>query len=298
MDSFGGTVGTDSYNAFNAQTNIHLAVVHDYRRPGQVMSAGQIAAAKTPGTLLQLNWKPAYSWADAAGGNATVNAQIDDMANSIKSLGNHSIILTLFHEPENDVSGGASGCASSIYKGTSGTPADYRAMWANVEARFAADGVTNVSWSMNYMNYVVWDCMVDDLWPGNNLVDWLLFESYTYDGTTFDSNTAPFYNWLTKNSDATHDYLSKPWGLGEFGSRVSSNAGEEQFYSDIKTDIDNNTYPKLKLYSVFDAVGFVGDYRVAYNWQSQSDPTELARFENLWHDPAIQAGDLSVDNGT
>lgn len=296
MNSFGGSNAFDQLSDFNAGAGTHLDLVHDYRQPGQVLSPHDIAAAETPGDVLQLNWKPAWTWADADGGNATVNAQIDAMAASIKSLGSTHIIVTIFHEPENDVSGGAAGCPSTIYKGTAGTPDQYKAMWANVEARFAADGVTNVAYAMNYMAYSGWDCMVNDLWPGNNLVDWVLFESYsTYGVGGYIPTTAQFYNFLTQNSDADHDYLSKPWGLGEFGDVEASLTGQEQYFLDIKTSLDENLFPKLKLYSTFDDAGY-GNSLVAYNYLDQPDPIELANYVKLANDPNVQSGNVSADS--
>ncbi len=295
FNSWGGGDIMSEYNDAEAGTGAHLVLDHDYRRPGQVLSPSDIELAKTPGALLQLNWKPANVWADANGGNATVNAQIDAMANSIKSLGSTKIFLTLFHEPENDVSGGASGCSSSIYKGSAGTPADYRAMWANVEARFNALGVTNVVWVMNYMNYPTWDCMVDDLWPGNSLVDWVLFESYSYgNSSSFTASTSHFYNLLTSESDSTHDYLSKPWGIGEFGTNATVASVHDTYFTGIKADLDSNEYPNLKLLSVYDSTGPQGDFEVAYNDSGQPDPANLAAFISLAKDPSVTDGDAAA----
>jgi hypothetical protein len=294
LTSFGGSDIQSAYNNFNAGTGLDVTLDHDYRRPGQVLSPADIAIAKTPGAILQLNWKPVYTWADADGSNATVNSQIDAMANSIKSLGSTKIFLALYHEPENDVSGGAAGCPSSIYKGSAGTPDDYRAMWANVEARFAADGVTNVVWAMNYMGYQTWDCMINDLWPGNNLVDWVFWESYSATGDSFANETGRVYNLLTAQSDATHDYLSKPWGVGEFGTRANTSAGQIAYYQALQHELDTNMFPKLKLLSFFDNIGAAGDWRVAYNANGQSDPAELSAFETLANDPLITGPEAAV----
>ena len=62
--------------------------------------------AKRPGTIALVNWRVANRWADGDGRSATVNAQIDGMANSIKALGTTKIMLTVHHEPENDISPG------------------------------------------------------------------------------------------------------------------------------------------------------------------------------------------------
>jgi hypothetical protein len=294
LTSFGGSNAFDALSDFNSAAGTHMILVHDYRTPGQVLSPHDIAAARTRGDVLQLNWKPAWTWSDADGGNAGVNAQIDAMAGSIKSLGSTRIIVSLFHEPENDVSGGAAGCPSTIYKGAAGTPAEYRAMWANVEARFAAFGVDNVAWAMNYMGYPTWNCMVDDLWPGNGLVDWVLWDPYAA-GTndTFVKDTSTFYDFLTQNSDASHNYLSKAWGLGEWQTDQQSRAAQESYYLGIKSALDNETFPKLKLLSTFDSPGY-GDLRVAYDYRSVYDPTELANFVALANDPKVLLGNASA----
>ena len=56
-------------------------LVHDYSNPGSVLNTNQIYYALRPNTTLLLNYKPSLSWAAASGGNASVNAQIDALAN-------------------------------------------------------------------------------------------------------------------------------------------------------------------------------------------------------------------------
>jgi hypothetical protein len=297
LTSFGGSTVASALTDFNSQSGSTVSVDHDYRRPGQTLSPGDVQAAQMPNTLLLLNWKPASIWADANGGNATVNSQIDAMAQSIKALGSTKIFLTIFHEPENDVSGGASGCPSTIYKGSAGTPADYRAMWANVEARFAALNVTNVVWTMNYMGYSGWQCMVDDLWPGNSLVDWILWDPYASNNVTFAQSVSPFYNEMTSMSDAAHNYMSKPWGLGEFGDGSNSDANEQDFFSTVAQSLNANQFPKLKLLTLFDSIGTTGDYRVAYNPAGTWDAAKVADLQVLSQDPAIQGGRNSIAGG-
>jgi hypothetical protein len=292
--SWGGADIMSQYTAAQDGTGAHIVLSHDYRRPGQVLSPYDIQVAKTPGAVLQLNWKPSYAWADSDGSDASVNSQIDAMAASIKALGSTKIFLTIFHEPENDVTSDPN-CPNVAYKGSAGTPSQYRAMWANVESRFSADGVTNVVWDMNYMNYPPWDCLVNDLWPGNDLVDWVMFESYSTNTTTFSSSTGHFYDLLTNQSDPAHDYLSKPWGIGEFGTSATTASVRDSYYSGVKTALDTTEFPKLKFLSVFDAVGIGGDYRVAYTDTGAPDPASLADFMTLLRDPAITTGDNTVN---
>jgi hypothetical protein len=295
VHSFGGSDIVSENDDFNAGIGMKMAVAHDYRTPGQVLSGPDVTMAERSGTFLLLNWKPSWTWGPAGGSDASVNAGIDAMAKSIKSLGNHKIMLSVYHEPENDVSGGASGCASSAYKGNSGTPAQYRAMWANVENRFNALGVTNVVWSMNYMGFGNWNCMVDDLWPGNSLVDWVLWDPYGRDGGTFSGSVGSFYNSLTAMSDSTHNYLSKPWGLGEFATNAHLESDRKAYYSNMKSTLDSNLFPKLKLLEVWDTFAGPGsDYRVAYTYDDKPSPSELNAFKAVAADPTIASGRVSI----
>jgi hypothetical protein len=251
------------------------------------LSADDIYYAGRADTILLLNWKPTGTWSDAAGGNAGTNATIDQMANSIKSLGNHKIMLGIFHEPENDVTnGGSPSCGSSItYKGSAGTTTDYVNMWHNVRARFDAAGVTNVVWVMNYMGYSTWNCMVKDLWPGNSYVDWVTWDPYmTNNATSFNGAVSPFYNVLTSSTDSSHNFTSKPWGLSEWG--VDPAVDQAHAYADYdgaKAAVDNGTFPNLKLYVVFDAVNPV-DFRILYSGSSTKDTTELSHYSAFAND--------------
>ena len=102
------------------------------------------------------------------------------MAASIKALGTTKIMLTLYHEPESDISpGGAPSCPTLTLNGTSGSTADYVNMWHNVRERFDALGVTNVVWVMNYIGLRRrGTASTKDLWPGNDYVDWVMWDPY------------------------------------------------------------------------------------------------------------------------
>jgi hypothetical protein len=295
--SFGGANIAERFENFNNASGSTLSAVHEYKQPGERLSPIDRGLAHLPGTLLTVAWKPSQQWSDADGGNASVDGGIVSMARSIKKLGSTRILLTIFHEPEYSVSSGAAGCPSSIYKGNAGTPAQYRAMWANVEKIFAAHHVTNVVWAMNYVGYVGWNCMIDDLWPGNDLVDWVLWDPYESDHNSFSASAGSMYSALTARSDVDHDYLSKPWGLGEFGDEASSNSFQESFYSTVKAALDSNEFPKLKLLMAFDSTSNLGDTRIAYDRTGHYDAAELANFNALDEDPVIVGGRESVDAG-
>jgi chitodextrinase len=278
-------------------------IAHTYHPVGSnTLSSLDMYFANRPGTMLFTNWKPTATW----GNIATQNAAIDSMANSVKSLGSTKIFMTLYHEPENEVSpGGDPNCPNVTYKGSAGTVADYRNMWAYVENRFAADGVTNVVWAMDYMNYSPWDCLEYDLYPGDNLVNWIVFDSYgTSASPSYNTTVSHFYNLLTTESGdpaSNHDFLSKPWGLAEWGETGTTTAQEEAFYDDAKTALDNNTYPKLKMYLIYDSNSQASptgaNLRVGYDDNGTLDPTKGAHYYAFANDPNI-TGSWQFADGT
>jgi chitodextrinase len=236
-----------------------LDFVHDYRGYGAVLSNFDISMVNRANTYLQLNWKAVDTkWAMGDGRDATHNSNIDRMANSIKSVAPKKILLAVFHEPENDVTAGTAGANCAVdYKGTYGSPAEYRAMWQNVRNRFDALGVTNVVWAMNYMGYQGHDCLVSQMWPGNHLVDWVQWDPYDGGTATFATSISRFYNFLTNTSNANNDYNSKPWGVAEFGywnqNGDSTPTEAVKYWQQAKTSIETNQFPKVKLWSVFDS---------------------------------------------
>ena len=198
-----------------ARIGRQLDIVHEYLGTGNITLTNDVVTmAKRPDTIALVNWRVATRWALGDGSSATVNAQIDGMANSIKALGTTKIMLTLHHEPENDISpGGDPNCPTTTFVGTSGAVSDYVNMWHNVRARFDALGVTNVVWVMNYMGWKAWNCVVKSMWPGNDHIDWVMWNPYPKTAT-WTAFVNLFYNYLSANSDAQHDFLSKPVGPG------------------------------------------------------------------------------------
>jgi hypothetical protein len=173
-------------------------------------------------------------------------------------------------------------------------------MWQNVESRFKAAGVTNVVWVMNYSGYKAWDCLVPAMWPGNNLVDWVTYDTYSSsDATTWDSTVGRFYKVLTSDNSSTNNFQSKPWGVGEFGDcKTTDQAHVYQYYGQAKTALDANSYPKLKMYMVYDdngngaGMGCLTEYSVT----GTLDQTEQTDYNAFANDPRFT--DAYYENGT
>lgn len=256
------------------------------------LNSTEIYFAKRPNTYIQVNWKPASTWAAASGGNATINAQIKQAADNIKAVAPHKIFLTIWHEPENDVSAfdnsaEQSACQSDSnfkgLKGSAGTPDQYKAMWQNVENIFKQQGVTNVVWAMNYMSYPPFYCLVPQLWPGNQSVDWVLYDTYGHSKGYTDTAGA-FYKVLQQDSSSSVDLNSKPWGLGEFNDCTPKEPQDTiTYFNDAEAAFKANTYPRLKMYLVYaDTGNNAGPGCLTnYNANGQPYPAKQAAFNQL-----------------
>ena len=277
----------------------HLDIFRFYHKPGDLplsktsaTGKAEIHFAERAGTYIQVNWKPANTWAAAGGGDSSVNAEIKQVAVNIKALAPHKIFLTVWHEPENDVSAfdnstQQAACKSDPnfkgLKGSAGTLDQYQAMWQNVEKIFKQQGVTNVVWAMNYMSYAPFYCLIPYLWPGNQLVDWVLYDTYGHSKGYADTAGA-FYKVLQRDSNASVNLDSKPWGLGEFNDcdpKVPQDA--ISYFNDAKTAFQANTYPKLKMYMVYaDTGNGAGPGCLTnYNASGQPFPAKQTAFNQL-----------------
>lgn len=236
-----------------------------------------------PNTILFIDFKPTLLWGSANGMDAQVNLRIDQMADSIKAAvpTGKKVMLSVSAEPEADISSGVN-CTSLDQNAQSGSPAEYKEMWRNVRNRFDARGAgAKVVWAMGYGGYSPWDCVVKDLYPGNELVDWITWSPYVGDGNTWASDAGRFYAILESLSDETHNFVSKPWGVAEWGSWHTNQEDAYTLYADAKKTLEEGAYPRLKLYSIFDAIG-AKDSRIEYNGVTQqTDAAELGAYREF-----------------
>lgn len=285
----------------NAATTIthKMDVPHVYHPSGQTLFNGDAQRALNdtslygnPNNPLLVNWKPGNRWADTANGAA--DSSIINSARAVKALGSRKIFLTLWHEPENDnVNDEGVNITGNCKRptGNSGSAADYRAMWRHVREVFNQQGVTNVVWFWNPMGYVgnnAWDCIVKPLYPGNDLVDWIMWDPYSSNTGDFVGSVSKFYNWMIQNGDrGQYNFESKHWGLAEFGSNSDPNLAAgywRKAKEAIGTNWDNNTFKNIKLYSVFDTSsngGTNGGLRVGYNNLGNIDVGEQTVFNEF-----------------
>jgi fibronectin type 3 domain-containing protein len=262
-----------------------MDLVHIYVTDKPTMTTYEKQVASTPGRIALVNWKVSTDWGNAADG--TLDDKIDVMADSIASIP-QKVMLTVAHEPEDNLSptGADQTCPTSQKTDSRGTPADYVAMWHHVRERFDAKGVGNVVWVMNYMGYSKYFGCAERLWPGNAYVDWVMWDPYPTGSSSYEKTVGGFYSYLTEHSDAEHDYLSKPWGLAEWGYIGTSQPAAYAMYADAKNALHTNLFPKLKAYLIWDNVG-AGDERVGYDSLGNPDPQEQAAYNSFANDPTF-----------
>jgi hypothetical protein len=290
--------GIQQFRYLEQMLGHHLDIFRDYHNASGTGPIGSLPLnqdelyfVKQPDTYLDVNWKPAGDWAQADGGDAAVNADIRKVADSIKAVAPRKIFLTVWVEPQDGVSGGTN-CPGLV--GKAGTPAQYRQMWRNVESIFSAQGVDNVIWTIDYMSYPHFSCLVPQLWPGNSLVDWVLYDSYDHDnstGTNWANTVGRFYQTLEHDSSPSVDFDSKPWGLGEFNTcKNNSPANIEQYFLQAKQSIDADTYPRLKMYNIFATTGggtASPGCLTDYGPNGKPDPSKNALIKSLFSGPVF-----------
>ncbi|MDW3214192.1 MAG: hypothetical protein R8G01_09365 [Ilumatobacteraceae bacterium] len=101
------------------------------------------------------------------------------------------------------------------------TADDYVDMYRHVVGKLRSAGVNNVVYVMNYMGFERWAPIVDALYPGDDVVDWIAYDPYAFERhTTFahmlndpnDAGWPGFYEWATAKMPGTPIMLAE-WGF-------------------------------------------------------------------------------------
>jgi hypothetical protein len=165
------------------------------------------------------------------------------------------MFLTIQHEPENDI---------IADPGSGMTAADYVAMYRYVVGRLRALGVDNVVYVMGFMGFERWATLVDDIYPGDDVVDWIAYDPYGFrEHETFDmilndpgGNGWPgFYDW------ATAKYPGTPIMLGEWGFDLQSNDRAADIVAAAPT-ILRSEFPMIKALVYWNDIGRTVDARL------------------------------------
>jgi hypothetical protein len=120
------------------------------------------------------------------------------------------------------------------------------------------------------------------------LVDWVTWDAYSSShSSTFANTVGRIYNLLTSLNNSTHDYASKPWGSAEWGDcKTADQAHIYGLYDQAKAALDNNAYPKLKMYMIYDDSGNNAGpgCMTEYSLAGKLDPTEQSHYNGFADD--------------
>lgn len=280
---FDAAVGLDEYMS---ATGHDPDIVHLYRRGNSPFPTDeQRALIERDGRsdrLFYFSWKPSvtHTWREVADGAA--DEAIDTVAASLMEFG-EPLFLTVFHEPENDVVDEA---------GSGMTPGDYVDMYRYVVTRLRELGVRNAVYVMTFMGFDRWASIVDDLYPGDDVVDWIGYDPY---GRLTDQSFADFlnrpnddgwpgfYEWAAAKSPGTPIMLAE-WGFDLAGHDASP---------DLLTggaDVLRTKYPEIAALVYWNGLGERVDARL------QNDTELAARFAAAYgtfaSDPYFEQPDL------
>lgn len=244
--------------AFEAKTGARTDIYHGYHRVGQMFpTPDEIAIARDPKgrRILLLSLKPTvnYNWAQIAAGKE--DAYLDNLARHIKANYREKFMMSIHHEPENDVRPAA---------GSGMTATDFRNMFRHVVQRLKGAGATNVLFVANFQGTQKFhtESWWPQMYPGDDVVDWLGWDSYScvkpnpgepcndFAATVnrrFSDNTPwpGFYNWAVKN------HPTKPLIICELGVYETGDSRKAAFFRTAVQQAPN--YPAIKAIAYWDS---------------------------------------------
>lgn len=275
----------DTPDNFDAQHLAHarrikrsLDLVHAFAAPGRLPLEDRHvhlwARGHRAGRVVH-NWKPVARWKEAETATARVRMRL--AARRVRLL-DRQVAIILHHEPENDLG------QRGVRKIAAGTPEEYRRMWSIVREVFAQEGADDVVWGMAYMNYPKWDHLVADLYPGDELVDWVWCNAYgSPERPDLGENLAHFAN-LMRAFDIGRD---KPWGVAEWSTPGLPVDLAADYFEQARAFLDTPDADAFKAWMVFDSPGAENrsDLRLGFDAQGLPVEDKLEAYQRFTRHP-------------
>lgn len=280
---WGGQSYPAAVRSFEQLTGSPTQIVHYfYSGNRKFPSTSERASLTVDGAerLLLANWKVdvGYTWAQVAAGRA--DARIIAQARYLRDNFNTKFMLTIHHEPENEVNQNT----GSGYRAS-----DYAAMQRRVVDVLRRNGATNFVPVLNLMGSQKWatQSWFKDLYPGDNYVGWLAFAAYATPNLGLQEGLFPDMlgrhygsgTWKGAYEWATRVHPGKPIMLSEWGVHEKSGypSWKKQFFESTGSTMKN--YPALKAMVYFNNYNAykAGDVRV------NTSASSLSGYKTMLH---------------
>lgn len=252
-------------------------------------TARELAILETPQhrAIGFYNWKPdpTKSMRQIADGGADAN--IDRVSEGLNRYP-HSMWVAIQHEYDND----------NANHPSSQQKTDYREMFQHVVDRFGTNGVTNVSYVWNVTGFGKWGIDYNELYPGDDWVDWIAFDPYAFrpDTTLNDIMNATsgggaswpgFYNWAT--TPRTGFTGLKPIMTGEWGYSMGpafasatpaagTDAQAAAFFAQVGPNM--GSFPQVKAMMYWNSLTERGNYQITNPQVGSGPKTAFANMAN------------------
>lgn len=250
--------------AHGRRNNTRLDLVHGYAPAGRLPFDDRYTRAVArnhPHRRVVHNWTPVAAWRDADRPAAWEHFRL--AARLVRGLSRACAIM-VHPEPEKAVT-------------EAGTPKEYRRMWATVRDIFAEEGVERVTWGIAYSNDPQWDEVVPDLYPGDDLVDWVWCHAY---GSVARPDLAENINHFLHVAARHGIGAGKPFGIAEWGARDMPSDLAIDYFGQAHEFLDAPEAETLKAWMIFDALR-QGDLRVGFDAKGHPAPEQAAAYRRF-----------------
>lgn len=179
--------------------------------------------------------------------------------------------------------------------GPRGTAADFRAAWRHIHDLYAQAGATNAVWVWVMTGAPDNLARAGELWPGNDVVDWISWNVYNQSGcgsgtvtpskyTSFKGAMTPFYEWVHRQGPTRGIDPDKPMMISETGSVLYSGDPQRtaRWYAAIPTTLAK--YPQIKAVTLWDS-----KTSEACDYTFQRDPGVLASVADAGRSHIVQS---------
>jgi hypothetical protein len=183
-----------------------------------------------------------------------------------------------------------------------GTPDDFKAAWRHVHDLYAQVGVKNAVWTWVMTGSADNLTAAGQLWPGNDVVDWISWNVYNQSGcagnnistsklVSFKDKMLVFYSWMKSQGPRLGMDTSKPIMISETGS--AQYPGDPKATADWYAGIPSTlkAYPQIKAIGLWDST----DGYCNYDFTDVPDIASGVRSASL--DPFLKLRGALADGG-